>query len=541
MRTYKKIPLQFKILSLITGLIVVVIFLLVGISSYVLYIDSRNQVEQLVLQTAKTIALMPELQEAIAENELEETFRPIAEQVKDQIHASNIVIEDRDSIIYSHTDPSQIGTEYDHDADDQVLTFGGSYNFEVDRENGDVLVGKVPIIADFDHYNSVIGTVEVEFLENDIYVNLYKKLQTILFASLVVLCLGIVGGVYLTKNIRKDTLGLEPHEIASLYRDRNAILLSIKEGIVAINRQGFITMINRSARHMLNLGDSNYIQKHISEVLPSLKIDKGLETGEIVHHAEVAITDKVFIFNFIPILENGQVIGVVASFTDKTELKKLVETLSEVREYSDGLRAQTHEYSNKLYLLSGLLQLERYQDALDFIQKESFVHQYQTNILFNQIQDPNVQAILLGKLGKASEKKIELIIDVDSYVDPLPDHIEITDSITIIGNLIDNAFEAVMSQKEKMVTFSIMGIGNEIIIEVADNGPGISSEQFEHLFTIGSSTKGSHRGYGLFNVIRIVKALNGTIEVTNRKQGGAIFTVFLPKKIQKKEGDGLHD
>lgn len=540
MRTYKKLPLQFKILSLITGLIVAIIFLLVGITSYVLYIDSRNQVEQLVLQTAKTIALMPELHEAIEENELEGTFRPIAEQVKDQIHASNIVIEDRESIIYSHTDQSQIGTEYDHDADDQVLTFGGSYNFEVVRENGDVLVGKVPIIASFDHYNSVIGTVAVEFLEKDIYENLYKKLQTILFASLVVLCLGIIGGVYLTKNIRKDTLGLEPHEIATLYRERNAILLSIKEGIVAINKQGFITMINRSARHMLNLGDSNY-NKHISEVLPSLQIDKGLETGEIVHHAEVAINDKVFIFNFIPILENGQFIGVVASFTDKTELKKLVETLSEVREYSDGLRAQTHEYSNKLYLLSGMLQLERYQDALDFIQKESFVHQYQTKILFNQIQDPNVQAILLGKLGKASEKKIELIIDVDSYVDPLPDHIEITDSITIIGNLIDNAFEAVMSQTEKMVTFSIMGIGNEIIIEVADNGPGISSEQFESLFTIGSSTKGSHRGYGLFNVMKIVKALNGTIEVTNRKHGGAIFTVFLPKKIQKREGDNLHD
>jgi len=541
MRMYKKIPLQFKILTLITGLIVMIILLLVGISSYVLFVDSRNQVEQLVLQTAKTIALMPELHEAIEENELEETFRPIAEQVKDQIHASNIVVENRETIIYSHTDPSEVGTGIHQDANEQVLTFGGSYNFEVVRENGDVLVGKVPIIASFEQYDSVIGTVAVEFPEENIYKNLYQKLKTILFASLVVLCLGIIGGVYLTKNIRKDTLGLEPHEIASLYRERNAILLSIKEGIVAINRQGIITMINHSAKNMLNLDDSKYIHKHISEVLPSLQIDQGLETGEIVHHAEVAINDKVFIFNFIPILENGQVIGVVASFTDKTELKKLVETLSEVREYSDGLRAQTHEYSNKLYLLSGLMQLERYQEALDFIQKESFVHQYQTKILFNQIQDPTIQAILLGKLGKASEKKIELNIDVDSYVDPLPDHIEITDSITIIGNLIDNAFEAVMSQKEKMVTFSIMGIGNEIIIEVTDNGPGISSEQFEGLFTIGSSTKGSHRGFGLFNVMRIVKALNGTIEVTNRKHGGAIFTVFLPKKIQNREGDNLHD
>lgn len=541
MKTSKKIPLKFKILTLITGLIVIIILLLVGIFSYVLFVDSRNQVEQLALQTAKTIALMPELHEAIEENNLEENFRPIAEQVKDQSHAFNIVIEDRHHIIYSHIDPSQVGTGNHHDANEQVLTFGGSYNFEIVREKGDVLVGKVPIIASYEDYNQVIGTVAVEILEKDLYENLYKKLKTILYASLVILGLGTIGGIYLTKNIRKDTLGLEPHEIASLYRERNAILLSIKEGIIAVNKQGFITMINRSAKNMLNVNDSNDLNKHISEVLPALQIERGLDTGEIVHHDEVTINDKVFIFNFIPILENGHVIGVVASFTDKTELKKLIETLSEVRAYSDGLRAQTHEYSNKLYLLSGLLQLERYDEALDFIQKESFVHQYQTKILFNQIQDSNVQAILLGKLGKASEKKIELTIDEGSYVDPLPEHIEITDIITIIGNLIDNAFEAVSSNTEKVVNFSIMSIANEIIIEVSDNGSGISPEQFENLFKIGSSTKGSHRGYGLFNVMKIVNSLNGTVEVTNSKLGGAIFTVFLPKRIEKREGDGLHD
>ena len=201
-----------------------------------------------------------------------------------------------------------------------------------------------------------------------------------------------------------------------------------------------------------------------------------------------------------------------------------------MREYSEGLRAQTHEYANKLYLLSGLLQLERYQDAFEFIQKESTIHQHQNRILFNQIHDPNVQAILLGKLGKASEKKITLEIDADSYVDPLPSHIEVTDIITIIGNLIDNAFDAVACQKEKKVTFSITGLGNDIIIEVTDNGQGIPESLFESLFSLGYSTKGKNRGYGLFNMKHIIESLGGTIEVTNEKMGGAIFTVYLPKK-----------
>jgi CitB family two-component system sensor histidine kinase CitS len=239
----------------------------------------------------------------------------------------------------------------------------------------------------------------------------------------------------------------------------------------------------------------------------------------------------MFIFNLIPIFENEYVVGVVSSFRDKTELTKLIDTISEVREYSEGLRAQTHEYANKLYLLSGLLQLERYQDAFEFIQKESTSHQYRNRILFNQIHDANVQAILLGKLGKASEKKIILEIDADSYVDPLPSHIEVTDIITIIGNLIDNAFDAVVQQKEKRVSFSITSLGKDIIIEVTDSGKGISEDVVDSLFSLGYSSKGLNRGYGLFNVKRTVEYLGGTIEVSNEKHGGAIFTVYLPKMV----------
>jgi CitB family two-component system sensor histidine kinase CitS len=239
----------------------------------------------------------------------------------------------------------------------------------------------------------------------------------------------------------------------------------------------------------------------------------------------------MFILNVIPIMKNDQVIGAVSSFRDKTELKSLIDTLCEVQEYSEGLRAQTHEYTNKIYLLSGLLQLERYQDAFEFIQKESTIHQHRNQIIFNQIHDKNVQAILLGKLGKASEKKITLEIDPHSNVEPLPSYIEITDIMTIIGNLIDNAFDEVADQKEKRVSFSITSFGNDNIIEVIDNGKGISKELIGSLFSKGASSKGKNRGYGLFNVKRIVEDLGGTIDVQNSKEGGAIFTVYLPKKV----------
>lgn len=531
MNKLKNIPLQSKILGLISSLIFLIIILLASIFAYLQSVDTRSQVQQLALQSAKSISLMPELRDAIEKKEIETDFRPIAEQVKDQVHAADIIIENREGIIYSHVNPSLVGQKSIDDTNYHALVFGGSNNFEVEREQGSVLIGKVPIIADHGEYMQVIGTVSVEFLESDIYQSIYQRIKIIIIASLIVLLLGIIGGVFLTKSIRKDTLGLEPHEIASLYRERSAILLSVKEGIIAIDENGLLTLINYSAKSMLNLNEEDFIGQHIKLVLQDIKIDDVLHTGKTAHNVEVLINEKMFIFNIIPIIENGNVVGVVSSFRDKTELKKLMNTITEVRDYSEGLRAQTHEYANKLYLLSGLLQLERYQDALEFIQKESITHQQQNHILFNQIHDANVQAILLGKLGKASEKKIILEIDADSYVDPLPSHIEVADIVTIIGNLIDNALDAVVHQKEKKVAFSITGIGKDIIIEVTDNGKGISDDLLESLFTMGYSSKGENRGYGLFNVKRIVESLGGTIEVSNEPSGGTIFTVYLPKKV----------
>lgn len=529
MNKLKNIPLQTKILGLISTLILLIIILLASIFAYLQSVNTRNHVEQLALQSAKSISLMPELRDAIEKQELETHFRPIAEQVKDQVQAANIIIENREGIIYSHVNPSLVGQKTLDDTGYLALIFGGSNNFEVERKQGSVLTGKVPIIADYGDYTQVIGTVSVEFLERDIYQSIYQRIKIIIVASFVVLLLGIIGGIFLTKSIRNDTLGLEPHEIASLYRERSAILLSVKEGIIAIDENGLLTLINHSAKSMLNLNTEDFIGQHIQDVLPDIKMDDVLQTGKTAHNVEVLIIEKVFIFNLIPIIENGNVVGVVSSFRDKTELKKLMNTITEVRGYSEGLRAQTHEYANKLYLLSGLLQLERYEDALEFIQKESINHQHQNQILFNQIHDANVQAILLGKLGKASEKKIILDIDAESYVDPLPSHIEVTDIVTIIGNLIDNAFDAVAHQKEKKVAFSITGLGNDIIIEVIDNGKGISEDLLESLFTLGYSSKGENRGYGLFNVKRIVELLGGTIEVSNERNGGSIFTVYLPK------------
>src|SRR6478736_4635924 len=447
MKKWFQVSLQTKIVGLSAALVITVIVLLASIFSYMQFVESKRQAEQLALQAAKSISFMPEVKAAFQKKQPSRYIQPLAEQVREQIGAASIVVQNREQIIYF---------------------------------------------------------------------------------SLAFLLLGMIGGIFLAKSIKKDTLGLEPHEIASLYRERNAILLSIKEGIIAIDHQGFITMMNTSAKNMLGL-QAEYLHHHIIEVFPYTNMIEVLDTGIARSDQEIFLNEKTFILNLTPIIEHQRIVGVVASFRDKTELKSLINTISEVRRYSEDLRAQTHEFTNKLYVLSGLLQLGQYKDAFEFIQKESAVHQTQNRILFDQILDSKVQAILLGKIGKASEKKIHFSVDSESTLDTLPEHIEISHLIIIIGNLIDNAFEAVSQQSKKEVSFFITDIGHDLIIEVMDNGPGISEEVLNQIFTKGFSTKGTDRGYGLANIKKMVDELGGSIEVYNQPEGGAIFSVYLPK------------
>ncbi|MEI4619836.1 sensor histidine kinase [Bacillus cereus] len=527
-----KFSLQTKILTLIITLILFVVFLLSGIFVYIQSVDTKRQVEQLALQTAKSISFMPEVKEAFHTGHSKSYIQPIAEQVREQSGADNVIVEDRHGVVYSHSDPDWIGKEIDNLYNDQALSFGGYYTLEGTGTTGPALMAKAPIIVDYGDYDQVVGVVTVEFLKKGIQSNILNRTKEIILFSLAVLLVGIVGGTLLARSIRKDTLGLEPNEIASLYRERNTILLSIKEGIIAIDQKGLITMMNTSAKDMLSL-DNDYLHRHITEVFPDSHMMRVLEMGIMENNQEIQFKDKVFILNMTPIVENSQTVGVVCSFRDKTELQRLIDTISEVRKYSEDLRAQTHEFTNKLFVLSGLLQLGHYAEAFEFIQQESSVHQSQNHILFHQILDTKVQAILLGKLGTASEKKIQFNIEGDSTLNPLPDHIEISHLITILGNMIDNAFDAVSNQSEKCVSFFVTDIGNDVVFEVIDSGIGVPSENIDTIFEKGFSTKGNNRGYGLSNVKEMVDSLQGTIEITNSKNGGAIFTIYLPKKLEE--------
>ncbi|MCM2583921.1 two-component sensor histidine kinase CitS [Bacillus stercoris] len=520
--------LQTKIMGLIAALLVFVI----GVLTITLAVqhtqEERRQAEQLAVQTARTISYMPPAKELIERKggHAAET-QDVIEQMKEQTGAYAIYILDEKGDIRSASGKS--GLEKLERS--REILFGGSHVSATKADGRRVIRGSAPIMKEQKGYSQVIGSVSVDFLQTETEQSIKKHLRNLSVIAVLVLLLGFAGAAVLAKSIRKDTLGLEPHEIAALYRERNAMLLAIREGIIATNREGVVTMMNVSAAEMLRLPEP-VIHLPIDEVMPGAGLMSVLEQGEIPPNQEVSVNDQVFIINTKVMNQGGQAHGIVVSFREKTELKKLIDTLTEVRKYSEDLRAQTHEFSNKLYAILGLLELGEYDEAIDLIKEEYAIQNEQHDLLFHNIHSQQVQAILLGKISKASEKKVKLVIDENSSLAPLPAHIGLSHLITIIGNLIDNAFEAVAEQRVKEVLFFITDMGRDIVIEVSDTGTGVPPDKMEAVFERGYSSKGMKRGYGLANVKDSVRELGGWIELANQKNGGAVFTVFIPKEKQ---------
>ncbi|GAA0438708.1 ATP-binding protein [Lentibacillus halophilus] len=521
------VTIQTKIAGIVIGIVLMIIVLLLSVVTYTEINQLYANKNRLSLQTAKTVSFVPAVNEAV-HNHNSERLEALTQQLDVRHQADFIVIQNRKGVILSHPDEAEVGNHLPFNDGYKAAVFGGYYNIDSDELLGPAVTGKAPIMTEA---GDVLGVVTVGYLKKNINNVVFDRLKRNIYLSLLAVLIGFIASFLLARHIRKDTLGLEPREISTLYRDRAAILSSINEGVIATDKDGKITLINETAKHLLRLNERN-VNQTIDQVLTHVHPDRLTDQAPIVNK-EMHINERTIIVNLAPIRKEGAYMGTVMTFRDKTDVTEMLDTLSEVKRYSDDLRAQTHEFSNKLYVISGLIQLEKYDEALEMIRDEVSDDQQTNKLIFDQIQDAKVQAVLLGKMNKASEKKIDFQVDEGSQLDRLPEHIKSSDIITIIGNLIDNAFDEVLKQTNRYVMFSALDIGHDIIFEVSDNGSGIKDDAIPDVFTRSYSTKAedddAHRGYGLYNVKQAVDALHGSIEMDSNEHGMTI-TVYIPKE-----------
>lgn len=534
LKMIQNISLQTKITSLVIGIMTI---LICGLLSFFAYFDIQQVYEHrknLSLQTAKTLSFVPDIQEAIITKDSNE-LQYLIHRFSHLKEGMFVVIQNRDGEIVAHPDEKLIGSHQPFIDGYMAIVFGGYYTMESSEFVGPAIVGKAPV------YNKeatqIIGVVTVGYLKSEIKQVIFQRLNNILFFTVFIVLLGILFSYMLARHIRNETLGLEPREIAALYRSRVSILSSINEGVIATDENGKVTLVNQSAKELLNLSEEHQ-NLMIDAILPDVDIKQMMIDKQPIVNKEIHLNHKNIIINSVPILNHDQFVGTVTTFRDKTQIMELLSTLSDVKKYSDDLRAQTHEFSNKLHVIAGLIQLKKYEEVQKLIDDEVKKNAQYNRLIFEQIKDHKIQAVLLGKISKASEKKVDFMIDPNSSLDELPEHINLSYIITIIGNLIDNALDAVLERPDPKVTFFTVDFGDDIIFEIADNGPGIQAEEIELIFEPGYSTKPQHtenRGFGLYNVKEAVQALNGSLEVKS-DQSGTTVTVYIPKK-RKKNGE----
>jgi two-component system CitB family sensor kinase/two-component system sensor histidine kinase DcuS len=494
----------------------------------------HQQIGKRALQTAQSVALMPSIRMALMARDPLGSIQKKAEQIRKATGASYVVVGDTDGVRYSHPKPDRIGRHFVGGDTGPALHEGKSYVSRAVGTLGPSLRGMVPIF----HDDEIIGFVAVGYLMESVRKAIPAHLNKPLIYIVSMLLIGIVSAIFIAGHLKKITLGLEPAEITALYLERGAVLEAIREGVVSVDRTGEIRLANRAAMHYTGLDAKQLMPGNdIRELMPENGLNHTLETGESEHDVELSINGRDLIFNTVPLIHSGEVQGAVASFRRKDELDRLAFELSRVQEYSELLRVQTHEYSNKLHTIAGLIQIEAHQEALELVVNESTGYEEIIRFLNRAVPHPVIAAIVLGKYNRARELKVELHMDRHGTMVDVPGWIRQEYVVTILGNLLDNAFDAVRHQprNNRKVELSFTDLGNDLVFEVSDSGPGVSPEQSEEIFRRGVSSKGrERRGLGLFLARKRLREMGGQVMVLESELGGALFTVTIPKTKPEK-------
>lgn len=519
-----RLPLSYQILALQLGILLLATLAGALAVTWQARQELDHQYEQRSLAIAESVASMPSVQDALLGLAPPDTIQATAEQVRKSTGASYVVVADRQGIRFSHRNPALIGQRVDEDP--SPVLAGHTWVGVQKGTLGYSARGKAPIYRD----GAVIGMVSVGFLEDTVSSQLLADLPGYASTGLVALALGIIGSLLLAQRLKRQTFGLEPYEIAGLLEEREASLRGIGEGALATAADGTITLVNEQAQRLLNL-PPDCVGRKVGQVLALGRLQDFLN-GKLKDEDELVLAgDRVLVASRRAVVVRGRTVGHVVTFRDSNELSRLSNPLG-VESLTEALRAQAHEFSNRLHAIAGLVELGRTDEAVDLITRTSGLHQELSEALLERVGDPVLGALLLAKAAVASERGVELRVSDDTM---LTDHaLTGDDLITLLGNLIENGIEAAAqsSHEPRFVEVAVGAEGSDLVMRVHDSGSGVPGEVVDQIFVEGFSTKrrpgGARRGFGLALAREIARRKGGDLQVTN--EGGALFVARFPLK-----------
>lgn len=528
-------PLRIFLLILVVSVFIIAALAQYFTASFEDYLAAH--VRDMAMNQAKIIASNESIITAVKHRDYKR-LATIADKLQSGTDFDYVVIGDTNSIRLYHPNPEKIGYPMQF-TKPGALEKGESYFITGKGSIGMAMRAKTPI---FDDDGKIIGVVSIGYLISKIDSWRSDFLLPMAGVFILLLLVLMLLSWFFAAHIRRQMLGMEPKQIARVVRQQEALFSSVYEGLIAVDPDGYITAINRSARKMLGLSSPGrkWLGKPVSEVVQPADFFTQ-QIAEKRQDAMVNFNGLSFIANREAIRSGDELLGAIISFRSKDEIATLNAQLTQIKQYVESLRTLRHEHLNWMSTINGLLQMKEYDKVLAMVQGESQAQQQLIDSLRGAFADRQVAGLLFGKVQRARELGLTMTIVPGSQLHQLPEGLDSTEFAAIVGNLLDNAFEASLrtQQGNKVVELYLSDEGDDVIIEVADQGCGVPEALREKIFEQGVSTRtdepGEH-GIGLYLIASYVRRCDGVITLEDNSPCGTLFSLFLPKV--KKNNDG---
>ncbi|HEY4571093.1 MAG TPA: ATP-binding protein [Kribbella sp.] len=515
--------------------IVVVVLVAVAAVSLAQSAATFNRVEgRRVTLLAEQLSSSPALRFGIRNPAPEEMLAPPLQTSLAQSGVTSITVADRDGRVIAATNPTLIGSMLT--LGDPGVASGRGWSGELRTDGSKELVAQVPVLSDGrdgdnrpdgtlgDH----IGTVMVGERAPSIWQRLRGASSYLAIYLGIASVLGLLGSWLLARRIKRQTLGLEPREIAGLAEHREAMLYGLAEGVVALDPQLRVTLVNDVGRRLLDLPD-NALGRSLGELGVEGRLREVLAGEDEARDAVVVRRGRVLVMNRMSVTKDGRSLGSVTTLRDRTELAQLERELGSFRSSAELLRAQTHEFANQLHTISGLIQIGEYDEVVTYV---GALNRYRESLdltVTRRVHDTAVAALLMAKSSVAAERRVELRVSERTTLLRLDPSLS-ADVATVVGNLVDNAIDAAAQSGTPLspawVEVELRQDATSVEIVVRDSGPGIAPELAQEVFAHGFTTKAAaegERGIGLAMIRLICRRRGGEVAVTNAQDGGAAF------------------
>lgn len=523
--------IQQEILRTLILLVSIMTILITAISIIVNIRSESIRIDQNLENIAQAIAQSQIVQQELStEDEKQSEFsvhQYIDSLEKYLMDIDVISIVDSDGMRCYHSNDKLIGTIYDGTI---PIFKDGMDKIYVTSDTGPSGSQRRAYAAIYDDNGNYLGFVIAVMLKQNIYRIIFYTVAIHLACAAAVIFCAMILSKHLSERIKRLLHGYEPDTFSAMFTVRENILESLDEGILAVDKDEKIIFINKAAKEILHIQTEHIEGYKINDISPILPIKNTLISGE--RYSGISIhpkQDADVLADQVPIMEQDSIVGALCILRDRTEYTKMMEDLSGVRYMVESMRANNHDFINKLHVILGLLQIGRITEASEYITHITAIQQTVINNIMKNIEDPSVAALLIGKYARAAELNIKFTLKSGSKLSRSDISLMSGDLVTIIGNLLDNAMDS-MNQNTDLPKELSVGIFTEphaMLISVDDTGTGISTENQKQIFENGFSTKGNNRGTGLFVVNNLIKKYNGTISVESEQDNGTSFIVTL--------------